>query len=454
MSGTGDDLRPGAGRPGLAESGDEALRLLVQLTRESLSDEATREAWPVDENGLRRLERGARRGVRLRWPVVSVLGLAALALVAAPAAWFAARRPGPLTFEVIDGTVGAAGEILQGQTGTRIHFSDGSDIALGREARAQVGDLAAEGGRIVLSNGRAHTFFVPRPHTRWQVVAGPYIVQVTGTIFDVQWSEQNQAFDVWLQKGSVRVSGPLIGDGMVVTHGHHLLTRVRDNKVLLDSQAEPAEPLMAPEPAAAEPALVPEPETGSAGSGSSGNGSPAPQASPASKEAAVEGSGGRAVSERAPPAAKSWSRRLARGDFEAVVEAAEHRGIDSVLSRGSLGQLSALADAARYTRRSRLAGRALVAERERFPETSEGREAAFFLGNLAEDGGDQHGAVSWYGRYLREDSTGTYAAQSLGRKMLIESDGGGSAARTDAADYLRRFPTGSYADAARLILKQ
>lgn len=441
MRGMRDDLRP-AGQP--VDSGDEALRRLVQLTRETLSEEATREAWPVDENGLRRLQRSPWRGLRLRWPVVSVLGLAALAAVVAPIGWFAARRPGPLTFEVIDGTVGAAGEIHQGHSGTRIHFSDGSDIALGREARAQVGDLAAEGGRIVLSNGRAHTFFVPRPHTRWQIVAGPYVVQVTGTIFDVQWSEGNQAFDIWLQKGSVRVSGPLIGDGIVVTHGHHLLTRVKDNKILLDSQAEPAEPLITPEAVVA-PEAVPEPAP------VIGAASPVP---PASKESTEDVAGIRGRSERAPVTAKSWSRRLARGDFEAVVAAAEHRGIDSVLSRGSLGQLSALADAARYTRRSRLAGRALVAERERFPDTSEGREAAFFLGNLSEDGGDQHGAVSWYGRYLREDSSGTYAAQSLGRKMLIESDGARTAARADAGDYLRRFPSGSYADAARLILKQ
>jgi FecR protein len=447
MSGTRNDRPLGGSR----ESGDEALRLLVQLTRETLSEEATRDAWPVDENGLRRLDHSARRGVRLRWPVVSVLALAALAMVAAPAAWFAARRPGPLTFEVIDGTVGAAGEIQHGRAGTRIHFSDGSDITLGLEAHAQVGDLAAEGGRIVLSNGRAHTFFVPRPHTRWQVVAGPYVVQVTGTIFDVQWSDENQAFDVWLQKGSVRVSGPLIGDGIVVTHGHHLLTRVKDNKVLLDSQAEPAEPVAAPELAAVEPAPVPEAAAAAAPGGSAQPAEP----SQASDDRAGDLDASRGGPDRARPlGARSWGRRLARGDFEAVVAAAEHRGIDSVLSHGSLSQLSALADAARYTRRSRLAGRALVAERERFPETSEGREAAFFLGNLAEDDRDAHGAASWYARYLHEDSSGTYAAQSLGRKMLIESDRGGPAARTDAAEYLHRFPTGSYADAARLILKQ
>ena len=176
----------------MARPEDEALQRLVELTRGTLSDEATGRFWPVDESGLRRLEAGGRRRTRLRWQAVSTLGFAALLLVAAPAAWFAVRRPGPLTFEVINGTVGAAGEILPAEAGTRIRFSDGSEIALDREARAQVSDVTRVGARIVLSNGRAHTFFVPKPGARWQVAAGPYVVQVTGTIFDVQWSSERR----------------------------------------------------------------------------------------------------------------------------------------------------------------------------------------------------------------------------------------------------------------------
>jgi hypothetical protein len=257
----------------------------------------------------------------------------------------------------------------------------------------------------------------------------------------VQWASESEAFDVWLDKGSVRVSGPLIGDGIAMIHGQHLRTRVKDNKILLDDQrADALEP--PPLPAApAEPAV--EPSAAPSGHG------PA-----AGAEAAAEAPAHIPARVSHPPVAKSWSRRMARGDFEAVVEAAERRGIDSVLARGSRTELSALADAARYTRRTRLAGRALNAERDRFPETAEGREAAFFLGNLAEDGGDRSGAVSWYSRYLREDAAGTYAAQALGRKMLIESRRGSSAAGIDAEEYLHRFPSGSYADAARLILKQ
>ena len=439
MRGTRDDLRPAVARPE-----DEALQRLVELTRGTLSDEATRYHWPADESGLRRLEAGTRPRGHLRWQAMSAIGFAALLVVAAPAAWFAVRRPGPLTFEVINGTVGAAGEILPAQAGTRIRFSDGSEIALDREARAQVSEVTRVGARIVLSNGRAHTFFVHKPEARWQVAAGPYVVQVTGTIFDVQWSGDSQAFDVWLQKGSVRVSGPLIGDGIAMTRGQHLRTRVKDHKIVLDDQradaTEPAPPAAAPAPAPVAPAPGPEPGAGAVDR---------PQV-----EEAAEVAPAHLPARVSHPMAKSWSRRMARGDFEAVVEAAERRGIESVLAHGSRTELGALADAARYTRRNRLAGRALNAERDRFSDTAEGREAAFFLGNLAEDGGDRSGAVSWYGRYLREDAAGTYTAQALGRKMLIESRRGSSAAGIDAEEYLHRFPSGSYADAARLILKQ
>ena len=421
---------------------DEGLHRLVELTRQTLSDEATREHWPADESGLRRLQRPSRGGVRLRWQVVSAIGFAALLLVGAPAAWFAARSPGPLTFEVINGTVGVTGEIrpaIAENVSTRIRFSDGSEIALDREARAQVSNVTPLGARIVLTNGRAHTFFVPKPHARWQVAAGPYVVQVTGTIFDVQWSGDSEAFDVWLEKGSVRVSGPLIGDGIAMTRGQHLLTRMRDNKIQLDSQradaAEPAPPTTEP-PAAAEPGPMPDEVTGAA------------------DEQDAAGAPDHIAARVTHPVTRSWSRRMARGDFEAVVAAAERRGMESVLARGSRAELAALADAARYTRRSRLAGRALNAERQRFPESAEGREASFFLGNLAEDGGDRAGAVSWYGRYLREDAAGTYAAQALGRKMLIESRRASPSAAIDAEEYLHRFPAGSYADAARLVLKQ
>jgi TolA-binding protein len=427
---------------------DQGLEQLLQLSREALTDLT----WPASEGELRRLQdRVTAPRPGLRWTVVAGL---ATAIAALPVAWMLLRGPTPLTFEVIHGTVAAGGEIRPtdsstrpADSGTRIHFSDGSEVVLDQEARTQVRDLAADGASIVLTHGRAHTFFVPRPHARWKVAAGPYLVQVTGTIFDIEWSEEDQALDVWLRKGSVTVRGPLIGGGVVMTRGQHLLTRIRDNKIVLDSDSSDPLGAAAVTASPATAALLDAEAEGEAG----GAGSPgeAPEAS-ARAAAAARTDARRGTN----PPDQAWARHLARGDFEAVISAAEHRGLNAVLARGSRRELGVLADAARYTRRGGLARRALRAERSRFPASAEGREAAYFLGNLAEDEGSPRTAVTWFARYLQENPSGTYASQALGHTMIIHSQQHESAqARADAEEYLRRHPTGSYAEAARRIIK-
>lgn len=417
---------------------DEALERLLRLTRETLTDES----WPAREGELRRLQdRLGTTRPRIRWSLISALSALAVML---PAAWLVLKQPSALTFEVIHGTVAAGGEIRPLDSGTRIQFSDGSQVVLDDGARTQVRDLAADGARIVLSRGRAHTYFVPRPHAHWQVAAGPYVVQVTGTVFDVEWSDENQALDVWLHKGSVTVRGPMIDGGVVMTRGQHLLMRIRDNKIVLDKNGLEAAATARPAGSGALVARDDEvdedldaPEEPTAGE------APGP-ALPS--QVAPSRRGG-------PMLEHGWSKHLARGDFEAVVTAAERRGIDNVLARGSRRELGALADAARYTRRGSLARRVLHAEQSRFPDSAEGREAAYFLGNLAEDEGAPHKAVTWFERYRHENPAGTYASQALGHTMVIHARERSSDAEANAREYLRRYPTGSYAEAARRIIK-
>ena len=422
---------------------DEALERLLRLTRDTLTDES----WPAREGELRRLQdRLGTMRPRVRWSLIAVVSAFAVML---PAAWLVLKRPSALTFEVIHGTVAASGEIRPLDSGTRIQFSDGSQVVLDDGARTQVRDLAADGARIVLSRGRAHTYFVPRPHAHWQVAAGPYVVQVTGTIFDVEWSDENQALDVWLHKGSVTVRGPLIDGGVVMTRGQHLTMRIRDNKIVLDKNGLEAAAGTA-HPAGSGTLVARDDEVDEE--------LDAPE-DPSAIATAAEAPGTALPSQIAPSRhggamlERGWSRHLARGDFEAVVTAAERRGIDSVLVRGSRRELGALADAARYTRRGSLARRVLRAEQSRFPDSAEGREAAYFLGNLAEDEGAPHKAVSWFERYRHENPAGTYASQALGHTMVIHARERSAEAEANAREYLRRYPTGSYAEAARRIIK-
>jgi TolA-binding protein len=153
---------------------------------------------------------------------------------------------------------------------------------------------------------------------------------------------------------------------------------------------------------------------------------------------------------RASTEAHAWTREVAQGHFAAVLDEAEQRGLDRTLSSSSLEELSALSDAARYSGRSAIAKRVLLAERQRFPGSAAARDAAFFLGRIAEDSGG--GASEWYQRYLEESPRGAYASQALGRQMmLLYQQRGRAAAEPIALEYLSRYPNGPYAAAARKI---
>ena len=110
--------------------------------------------------------------------------------------------------------------------------------------------------------------------------------------------------------------------------------------------------------------------------------------------------------------------------------------------------------AARYQQDHALARQVLLAQRRRFPLTARAAEASFLLGRLADDSpGGVAPAVAWYDRYLAEAPDGAYASEALGRKMMVlERSHRRFAATAVAADYLRRFPVGTYARAAEAIV--
>jgi hypothetical protein len=147
-----------------------------------------------------------------------------------------------------------------------------------------------------------------------------------------------------------------------------------------------------------------------------------------------------------------WSALIAEGDFSAIVQDAERRGLDVTLARGSALDLITLGDAARYTRKYEMARQALLALRARFPGSDRAKDAAFFLGRLSEVGpASSDTALTWYDTYLGEASRGPYASEALGRKLTLLVRMDRERARTVARTYLQRFPEGNQAEFARSV---
>ena len=152
----------------------------------------------------------------------------------------------------------------------------------------------------------------------------------------------------------------------------------------------------------------------------------------------------------------SWAPALAAGDWNRILKLATQHGLDRTLAERSSEDLALLADSAHYLRRDDIAQKALLAERQRFPGSTRAKDAAFLLGRIAEaKAGGASEALGWYERHLKEAPNGTYASEALGRKMTaLARLHGDAAARPVAEEYLWRYPSGTYAQAARAYARK
>lgn len=397
---------------------DRQTAELIRLAQRALHGDSVLS----DDAGFARLQARMARPTGLRAGTWVAGGLALAVAAALGAALLFNPGDKALTFEVAGGNLDQHGRVV-GAEDTEIRFSDGSVAELERGAEARVEKLTEHGAEVVLKNGSMRVSIAKKPHASWTVAAGPYDVKVTGTAFDVSWSNQTQAFDLRMQSGAVIVTGPLALSGIALRAGQHLFGGVAEGRLMVEGGSSVAPP----EPAASSAELEPAPAA----------------VAPTAPDAVT-------TSQRVPVDAHAWARQVAEGKFNAVLEQAEQRGLDRTLMTSSLEDLAALADAARYAGRSAIAKRVLMAERQRFPGSAPARDAAFFLGRIAEEGGG--GAVEWYERYVAENPRGPYASQAFGRKMmLLYKQRGALGAKPVADEYLQRYPSGPYAASARKI---
>jgi hypothetical protein len=161
----------------------------------------------------------------------------------------------------------------------------------------------------------------------------------------------------------------------------------------------------------------------------------------------------RPAAEKKIVGSRRWAAELANGRWDTILADVDRDGVEATLEAAGSEDLFVLADAARYRRRADLARAALQAQRRRFPRSPRSLDAVFLLGRveeLREQGTAQ--AIAWYDVYLAKAPAGPYAAEALGRKMILTHETlGEEAARPIAEAYLLRFPAGSYAGSARAL---
>jgi hypothetical protein len=371
---------------------------------------------------FRRVQRDRRRLTR------GVAFASALIVIGLAGSRFRDSAPAPaaLSYRVDDRAPPAGGYILASPTADALlAFSDGSKVRMAARARGRVIDVGNRGAKFVLDDGKVSVDIVHRPRAQWIFEAGPFRVNVHGTSFTVAWNPVEAVFDVRLTSGSISVASPVAGPEIQMRAGQTLRVSLRDQSSTL-----------APTSSGEGPAA----------------GGPASSASLARLPSAPPPSG---AAESQRWSHRGWMAALSESRAADVIADADRRGLRTVIERADSADLWALANAARYAGRYSLAGQALNAHRRRFPSSERSHEAAFLLGRLHD--GDPSGpgdALGWYDRYLVEAHDGVGVSDALGRKMtLLQRSNRRSEALLVARDYLRRFPRGTYANAARALVR-
>jgi TolA-binding protein len=372
---------------------------------------------------------------------IAVGGGCAVAL--AVAVWGAqALQPSTLTYRVENtsepGTLGSYVSAPP-RAPLSLQFSEGSRVVLQPRARGRVAQTTRRGATMVLEDGSAHAEIKHLDKTEWRVLAGPFVVGVKGTTFDVAFDVETQMFELRMQSGSVQVTGPGLKEPVDVTDRQHLVLSARGTDVSNVSSREAT-----PEPGSVTPGSVgaEAPETNDRASSNASDRS-------ALKAHGLPGTPHRTTSADAD---ESFSQLGARGQHQRIVELAERRGFDSIVATANRTDLLALGNAARFSGRNNLASMAYRAVRDRFARSSEAAAAAFFLGRLSESTNPAQ-AVTWFERYVAEAPTGVWVADALGRRMVVLSESkSGASAQSAAQEYLTRFPAGPYAGFARKLL--
>lgn len=375
--------------------------------------------------------RGSNRGM-LAWALATA---AAVALFAGAFYW---HQSEPLLRASFGGEdVRERKELWAQERPRALTFSDGSEVLLNVDTRAQVSSITQERADLRLNEGHIFASIHKGGKRTWTIAVGPYAVRVVGTQFSVDWRRKSHTLKVHVKEGRVRVSGgDLPSEGVALDAGAELERRYR-------SGAEaPADALAQPTPASEQEAEA-----------SAADSALEPEAQPAAANGVV------ARPEPSAPQAPagnpvSFVGLANKGKYREAMEVAEKHGFDKLAATLPENDLVTLANAARFSGNGARAREALLRLRQRFAGRPAAELAALYLARVAEDLEHRPSeAARWLRVFLQESPAGDLAAGARANLMsLLLAQGDASGARAVADDYVRYHPSGPHLAQARAVL--
>ncbi|HEU5073619.1 MAG TPA: FecR domain-containing protein, partial [Polyangiaceae bacterium] len=217
--------------------------------------------------------------------------------------------------EILDG--GYLSEV--GHTGIRLLFNEGSKFDLAPGTRGRLRAVSADGARLAIEHGEASFQITERPNHRWLVEAGPFVVTVRGTVFAVVWDPANEELEVRLKRGRVAVSGPVVGDELLLRSGQTLSVSLPRGETVIKEGRSTVEP-RAEQPAPA------------ASGGPSEPAAPSASAAPSIGEQQLgEAPAPSASASAGPPGARWWKEAIATGQWDRILADVDREGVTATL---------------------------------------------------------------------------------------------------------------------------
>ncbi len=157
-----------------------------------------------------------------------------------------------------------------------------------------------------------------------------------------------------------------------------------------------------------------------------------------------------------PPGPPEWKQLADAGDFKKARLALDRAGgFDAVVGGANSQQLMSVVDIARSTGSRDWAISALRQVLDVYPNSAEAPEAAYTLGNILEQMGDEIGAADAFATYRRLSPRGDFTEDTIAREVDAALDRGELEQASKLIDqYAKDFPNGRRLDEFRRELDE